>query len=820
MTTSPEASSTRTNFGTMSDLEVGLAAFKQGDYAAAVALLEVSLSAPADHPLTTRAQMGLAIAYERVGETLQAARVCQFLRQNPDSSVQEWATRTFETLVKRHPELSALSGMVENTPHSADVIQESEPVEPEGDLSGFMPFVSAAPPLASPASQTNPEEEDVTGFVPFSSTQDTAPLPTSSAESDRTVAPSDPTRSEQPAQAAVLSRSGSARAPQPSTLADTPEPTLYQPVWRNAGRAQTWKPLGRVNPIKLLVVQIITAIALFWFIQQSIYWLAVNYSIALTKIPLLEFRRTLFNPPVWPILIGLIILFVGSRWLLDGLLTVFYGLQPLSVSKLSTYSPETARSLSRFCRQKRLPMPALGVLPTAAPIAFSYGVLPWVTRTVVSQGLLEQLEDDEIATIYASEVGHLAHWDVPLISLIAVVLQLPYTLYRVAAEWGDRKQATISRASATLIAAVSYGLYWLLRGLGLWLSQQRIYYSDRVAVDLTGNPNGYARALLKIAIGTASDIQQQGQTSYLLEGFDVLTPLGHRMATPLGSLYPYTALESILEWERTNPYRHWLSISNSHPPTGERLNLLMLYARHWRLDNELVWSTHSPTQRTQRSGLTGRQWQTLLLQGAPFFGIAFGFAIAGLLGLMGWFGRRIDLDTISWLARDRTIFRGLPLIGFCIGTLIRINPFFPDTTVSLKSPENQSSLPTLLNNPASTPVHSQPVRLEGKLLGRRGIGNVLNQDLLLQTATGLVRLHCTSRLGALGDLLPHSPRLVDLVKQDLVATGWFRRGATPWVDVEALRTVGGRVHHSHHPIWSTLLGLIAALWGILIILNF
>ena len=103
-------------------------------------------------------------------------------------------------------------------------------------------------------------------------------------------------------------------------------------------------------------------------------------------------------------------------------------------------------------------MPTLGMLPTAAPVAFSYGCLPHVTRTVVSQGLLEQLADDEIATIYASEVGHISQFDVPLLSLVMVLIQIPYTLYWQISDWGDRKQAAVSRVAASLLGAVSYGI--------------------------------------------------------------------------------------------------------------------------------------------------------------------------------------------------------------------------------------------------------------------------------------------------------------------------------------------------------------------------
>ena len=601
-----------------------------------------------------------------------------------------------------------------------------------------------------------------------------------------------------------------------ATAAALEDQPSFHPIWRQAGRLKQGKAIGKVKLLRLLLLQAGTAVTLFWMVQAIAYNTTLYYSIALTKIPFLGLRRELFHPPIASILILLGILFVASRWLLDGLLTVGYGLQPPSLGKLAIHSPETAQSLQRFCRQQHIPMPALGVLPTAAPVAFSYGCLPHVTRTVVSQGLLDQLADDEIATVYASEIGHISRWDVPLMSLVTVLLQIPYTVYWLVSDWGNRKQATISRVSASLLAAVSYGVYALLRWVALWLSRQRVYYSDRVAAELTGNPNGWTRALLKIAIGTAKEVQTQKQTSYLLEGFDLLTPLGQRMATTLGSVYPHASIESVLAWERTNPLRYWLAINNSHPPTGDRLNLLMHYARHWKLDTELEWGMERSAVSDQRSaGLTSRQWRSLLLQGAPFFGLALGFATAYLFVGLGWIGWRAGVNQLSWMYGDHALLRGLSLIGFSIGTFIRINPLFPDVPFSnTKAAGSSDSLVALLKPVERLPIDGQTVQLEGKFWGRAEIGNLLSQDLLLQTPTGMVRLHCLSTWGPIGNLFPQAIRPTALLGQTVVVTGWFRHGATSWIDVDTMRTVGGRVSRSGHPVWSTILGAIAAAWGL------
>ncbi|MGI0488261.1 zinc metalloprotease HtpX [Pantanalinema rosaneae CENA516] len=814
----PESSSPEMDADRTATLEAGLAAYKQGDYATAIRLLEAGLATTAEHPLTIQAQMGLVVAYTRSGRLTEATALCQSLQTSPNPKLREWVATTLAKLRKR--QTNAPSDLSDVTIASYHPRPDVPTVN--ADQTGFVPFDPEATP-PPPAAEVS---ADLTGFVPLASPPPVTPeVPETPETMAETPLPPIDLPVTQSPRSAGFSQSAAVRQPlvepEPTPDAIDAPPSFYQPVWRQAGRAKLAKSLGKIKIWRLVLIQVITAIGIFLALQQSIYWVTTGWAITLTKLPYLYFQREMSEPPVWSIVIFLGILLIASRWLLDALLTALYGLRLLSLSQLGSYSPETSASLFRFCRKRNLPLPALGILPAQEPIIFSYGCLPWVTRIVVSQGLLEHLSDDEIATLYAGEVGHLAHWTVPLMSLITTLMQLPYTLYRVLAESGDRSQTPIIRSLAGLGAGISYGVYWCLRWFGLWLSRRRVYYSDRVAAELTGNPNGYVRALLKLAIATSKTIQHQQQTSYLLEGFELASPLSYQMALPLGSLYPYVRLESVMQWDRLNPFASWLSISQSHPPTGDRLYLLTLYARHWGLDPELDWGKDSLTPVKQSTVLSGQQWRTLWLQGAPFFGAFFGAGIAALLWIVGWIGDRLSISEISWLYSDQATLVGLTLIGFGLGTFIRVNPLFPELPPpSLRSSTQPPSLVSLLTQPQSLPIAQSPIRLEGKLLGRQTrLNNGANQDLLLQTATGLVKLHGTPVWGPAGNLLAQPIRPTDLIPQDVVVTGWFRRGATPWIDVDMLRTVGGRVHRSYHPIWSSILGGLTCFLGIYLILR-
>jgi Zn-dependent protease with chaperone function len=752
-------------------LEAGLSSVKQGNYPEAIKFLERFLVAQAgalNHPDAIKAQMGLVMAYARSGRSKKAASLCRELNRSENVKVRAWATQVLGEIWEAGKQGSALE---------------------ETDSTGFVPFQETA--------QTG---RGRSVFVPPAATRQES----SSSE--------DPTQ--------PLDRAISSSYPQGVVPVVAPQSQNFDP--QPPTRLQRWQPLKKLHPARLQWAEMGTAIALFGLVSGlygaiatiPIYWTRFITSVLKWSAPIQSVEI-----PFLAIFLGLSILFIASPWLLDGLLKVLYGMKPLSTAMLGHYSPESHRLIQRVCQQQKLPLPQLSVLPTEVPLSFSYGCHPKIARIVVSQGLLDHLADDEIATLYASELGHILHWDFCLMSWVTIVLQFPYTLYWQAARAGNwlKARSRLRRRESRLIAIVldmdgnvcaivasfSYGLYWLLRWSGLWLSRQRLEYSDRAACNLTGNPNGLTRALLKVAVGTAQTIQKHQQTDHLLEGFDLLTPLGCVAPIHLGSLYPHTSVKSLLIWDQVNPDRHWLTLNNSHVLMGDRLQRITSYAHHWQLTPEL-------DLEAQPRSVSSR---TLLLQGAPFFGILLGYSMAQVLWFVAQILYRFGVEQITWLASDYDLFVSFMLLGFGLGTFLRFNTFFPDLQ---KKGAPAFSLPDLVTKPIALPIDSPYIQLEGTLIGRSGLSNWLGQDLMLQTPTGCIKLHYVSQFGTIGNHFPPHP--VDWVSQPVLVTGWFRRGATPWIDADSIRTATGHTSRSGHQVWSTVLAGAAVLMTIVLIL--
>lgn len=622
-------------------------------------------------------------------------------------------------------------------------------------------------------------EQDGTGFVPFDDFSDSKP------NINETIITPDNTPNHD------NSEHSSSIVP----VKRNKLPTIH---WRRSGRAKTWQE----KKLDLIPLRLLTAgsfIALFWVVRIIIVFIMSTINNTLVWLPFLEPIQLLYQDPTTFLLVLFLVLIATSPWLLDKLLSSLYGIQSLETTVLEMHSQEALRILKRFNTQRRGNI-KIKLLPIAAPIAFTYGHLPSISRIVMSQGLLQQLADDEIAAMLALQLGHIAHWDVSVMSVVLLVTIPIYKLYQLVSTWGDRVNITFVSYIYVAISSFVYGVWCLCTGCVIALSQVRLYYADLFATNFTGNPNGITRALLKISNGIANDIQKQEQTNWRLESLNISLPVGFKQSITLGSLAPHVTFESLLMWDYLNPHRYWLTVNNTHPLLGDRIQRLLAIVGKWRLDRELdIDSTNAIKVRKQMFGL----------QIAPFLGIPTGLAFALLIGVVWQTLYALKILNLKWIYDDWGFAAGCIAIGFSIGTLIRINAYFPE----LKSTSIQTNehLPALLTNPAAIGIDSHGVKLDGKILGRRGVSNSLGQDLILQTTSALIKMHHVS----FGQ--PVNPQ--DFIGRQVTVTGWLRRDATPWLDIQSVRTQTGKTINSTHPIWATVVAVAFQAWGAYILLK-
>ncbi|MGB3788232.1 MAG: hypothetical protein WA949_09485, partial [Phormidesmis sp.] len=182
---------------------------------------------------------------------------------------------------------------------------------------------------------------------------------------------------------------------------------------------------------------------------------------------------------------------------------------------------------------------------------------------------------------------------------------------------------------------------------------------------------------------------------------------------------------------------------------------------------------------------------------------------------MGAIASTFKWPILDWMHKDIGLFQCCLLLGAGVGTILRINRFFPDLSFAMQPSQ---AVPEWTCSSQLLPVDSLPAKLTGTLLGRPGVANWLGQDLSVQTSFGLIKLHFFTAIGPLGNLLNRSktPRMIQ--GESVQILGWFRRGTQPYLDIDKIRLNNGTMLQAAHPLYSLLLATLSSglgLWFLL-----
>ena len=494
--------------------------------------------------------------------------------------------------------------------------------------------------------------------------------------------------------------------------------------------------------------------------------------------------------------------FFLSPWFMDLTQRWLYQTRWVELAEVESLSPETAKIIRQICEDKNLKTPRLGIIDDQNPTAFTYGSLPNSARLVVSQGLFTYLDDDEIATVYAHELGHVVHWDFAVMTVASTLVQICYLIYMTARRFsrggGDSKIKDAAQSAAFL----AYVFYIVGTYLLLYLSRTREYFADHFAAETTGNPNGLSRALVKIAYGILEETERSPEPSRLVEGTRALGIYDHKAASSTGTAYRVASdpqkIGRVFLWDMFNPWGWWMELNSTHPLTGKRVRALSTYAEQLGLPTEFDMG------RVIGEGKTLNQkklYGNFLVDIALYLAEIIGFLVGLVIGTI-----------FSSNSANAGLMVGAPLIGLGLGILIKTLVMFPDYQ---QAPA--TDVLTLMSDPYASPLRGQPAKLAGKLIGRGDAGYKFGSDLKIQDRNGMLYLHYSSRFGPIGNFFYGMTRVQSLIGEQVGAVGWFRRGIMPWMDLIQLKSENGTIVNSYHRFWSLILGGGAIILGITLI---
>ena len=506
------------------------------------------------------------------------------------------------------------------------------------------------------------------------------------------------------------------------------------------------------------------------------------------------------------VLLNLLMLLVGPT-VNDLIYRLLYDMEWVEPSDLRERSPAAAAVLEDVTEEYGYRTPKLGLIDDMNPTAFTYGSARFNARVVLTEGCFEYLDDDEVASVMAHELGHVTARDFITMTVANTLIQVLYLVavyaWRAAATGtggGGGRGRGGARGLLFGVALLSYLLWFLGEYVVLWLSRVREYAADGFAAEWT-DPDDMSQALVKIAYGivTSEDSPELAKATRNIGIMDVADSKDEGLIyhTVRDEGAPEDLLTRSFLFDLKNPWARLLELKSTHPLTGKRIRVLSREPGADRFDFAAVLRREEVDR--------GRLWRQFL-RDVGVLALPVGLAVFFPLLYLG-----------ASLALGAVPFSPFTLLG---GWLVAIAVGMVAQTV-YKYPRGEAADTTVLQelaNVYASPVRGTRVRLEGDLIGRGQAGYRFSEDLMFEDRTGLLYLVYDHWLPVVGDLLFSVRRVPDLVGSPARVEGWYFRGTGQYLGIRRLEagdeTVRGFVHLGGYVAGAVLGALGLAILGV------
>jgi heat shock protein HtpX len=168
-------------------------------------------------------------------------------------------------------------------------------------------------------------------------------------------------------------------------------------------------------------------------------------------------------------------------------------------------APELHDLVERLCAMADLPKPRVAIVDTDVPNAFATGRSPKHAAVAVTTGLMRRLDTEEIESVLAHELSHVANRDVLVMTVASFFAMLAALLTRFGlyagmfGGFGGNRNNNNNTPVWLIVLAVSILTYVISFILIRSISRYREYAADRGSALITGAPENLMSALQKIS---------------------------------------------------------------------------------------------------------------------------------------------------------------------------------------------------------------------------------------------------------------------------------------------------------------------------------
>lgn len=462
--------------------------------------------------------------------------------------------------------------------------------------------------------------------------------------------------------------------------------------------------------------------------------------------------------------------FLIAPWLTDLSMRFFYK------AKFDKEIPEYLKKfIEEECAKHKVKYPKIGIIDDGAPNAFTYGRTKKDARLVLTRGIFELLNEEEVKAVVGHEIGHIVHMDMLVMTAVQVVPLVMYAIFELFTKNNDSD----SDNKAAIVGYIAFVLYIISQYFILWLSRTREYYADEFSVRETKNPNALAEALVKIGFGLSTvtnektdDKKQQDVSKRNALGiFDKNASKAMAVAAIDEKGINKNRIKNSMKWEMWNPWAKWFELNSTHPLISKRINRISTMSKEFKQDPYIVFDL----QKDQN--ITGYFLFELFIAMMPYIALVL-FLILGAC------------------YNDQFLrFLG---IGMFIATIFLFIRFI----LSHKKGYKANTVEGLLSEVKVSHITSVSTEVKGTIIGRGDPGCIFNEDFVIKDKTGIIFLDYNQPLFILNKIfaLFKSNKMFD---KEVTVKGWFRRNPVPFIEIYEY-TVDGTTKK----VWTYLVSLI------------
>ena len=228
----------------------------------------------------------------------------------------------------------------------------------------------------------------------------------------------------------------------------------------------------------------------------------------------------------------------GSYWFSDKIVLSMYRAQQVGPGH------RLFAIVEQLAHRGGLPMPKVYVIPQPSPNAFATGRNPEHAAVAATEGILQILDDSELAGVMAHELAHVKHRDILISSIAATLAAAIMMVARFAMFFGGSRSDREGQNPLALIATMIFAPIAAML-IQAAISRSREFGADAGGAAIAGEPTGLVRALRKI------------------ESASRMVPLDANPATAhMFIIKPFSP-------------GGMLSLFSTHPPTEQRIQALL-----------------------------------------------------------------------------------------------------------------------------------------------------------------------------------------------------------------------------------------------------